>query len=81
MPIDYGTPQRIRQWRRQAVVRAALHEFSQLPQQVRDSLMESSAIVVLDVSQDLDPSDIEAVRPYVERTVCLDPGPLFEKAG
>lgn len=81
MPIDYRTPERIWQWQRQAIVRATLREFSHLPAEVRDSLAASPATLILGGSADVEARDIDVIRPYVERTVCLDLGSLLQTAG
>ncbi len=78
IPIDYGTPRHVQKWENHAIVRASLDEFSSLPQVVRDSLARSSAILILNPGDTLAERDIDAIRPFVERTLCLNLGPLLQ---
>jgi hypothetical protein len=78
MPIDYGTPRQVQKWENHAIVRASLDEFSSLPQAVRDSLARSQAILILDPNDTIAERDIDALRPYVERTLCLNLGPFVQ---
>ena len=73
MPIDHSTAGRIQKWKDRAIVHASLQELSQLPPIVQDSLLESSAILLLDIDETLEASDIEIIRPYIERKICLNP--------
>ncbi len=72
MPIDHSTAGRVQKWKDHAIVRASLQELSQLPPMVRDSLLESSAILLLNIDETLEASDIEIIRPYIERKICLN---------
>lgn len=78
MPIDYGTPRQVQKWENHAIVHASLEEFSSLPQAVRDSLAKSPAIIILDSGETIAERDVDALRPYVERTLCLNLGPFVQ---
>jgi hypothetical protein len=73
MPIDHSTAGRIQKWKDHAIVHSSLQELSQLPPMVRDSLLESSAILLLSIDETLEASHIEIIRPYIERKICLNP--------
>ncbi len=73
MPIDHSTAGRIQKWKDRAIVHASLQELSNLPSMVRDSLLESSAILLLNIDETLEASDIGIIRPYIERKICLNP--------
>ncbi|MBU1707295.1 M28 family peptidase, partial [bacterium] len=73
MPIDHSTAGRIQKWKDHAIVRASLHDLSQVPPMVRDSLLESPAILLLTIDETLEANEIEIIRPYLERKICLIP--------
>jgi hypothetical protein len=79
MPIDYNTPRHVQKWENHSIVRASVSEFSSLSQEVLDSLATSPATLILDISGNTEQRDIDALRPYVERTICLDLGTMLQK--
>ncbi|MFH1011426.1 MAG: M28 family peptidase [bacterium] len=81
MPMDYGTPLRVRKWGSHSLIQAPLQEFSRLPQAVRDSLITSPAVLLLEARDTPTIDDVKAVRPYAERTVCLSLAPLLRMSG
>ncbi|MBM3324319.1 MAG: M28 family peptidase [Calditrichaeota bacterium] len=81
MPMDYSTPLRVRKWGNRSLVHASVGEFSVLPQAMRDSLAMSPAILLLDATAKTEARDMESIRPYAERTVCLSLAPLLRMGG
>jgi hypothetical protein len=81
MPMDYATPTRVQKWGTHSLVHATIDEFSRLPEAVHDSVAMTPAVLLLDATATTQASDMEFLRPYVERTICLSLSPLIRTNG
>jgi aminopeptidase YwaD len=71
VPFDFATRDRVAQWKKQALVYTDLKDFAAAPEAVRQGLLSSDALLILEVSDTPTKEQIEAIRPGWERYVHL----------
>jgi hypothetical protein len=77
IPLDYTTPARIKDWGTQSIVTARLVDFAETPEEIRSALLESDALLFLEVEPDLTSEQLEAIRPAAQRRVHLSFGNAY----
>lgn len=77
VPLDFGTPSRIATWKDHAIVTARLADFAAVPTDIRESLLTSDALLVLEVEPDMSKEQIEAIRSGRQRQVHLNFGSSY----
>lgn len=76
VPFDFATRDRVKQWKKQALIFADLKDFAAAPADVRDGLLSSDALLVLEASSTPTQEQIDAIRPGRERYVHLSFGSI-----
>jgi hypothetical protein len=71
VPLDYNTPTRLTYWSSQAVLTTTLKEFAAAPPSVRDGLLRSDALLVLEVAEPPTLEQVDAIRAARARRVHL----------
>jgi hypothetical protein len=74
VPFDFNAAGRIERWKTQAVVTASLTAFAAAPPSVRDGLLSSDALLILDASSLPMRAEIETLLPGAARRVHLNFG-------
>jgi hypothetical protein len=74
VPFDFGAAARIEQWRDHAIVSASFREFAAAPASVREGLLLSDALLVLEVNEVPAPEQIVAISAGRARRVHLSFG-------
>jgi len=78
IPFDFSTAARIERWKTHSIVRADLAAFAAAPESVRDGLLQSDAMLVLEVSEAATREQLDALRPGRDRRVHLNFGSIPE---
>jgi aminopeptidase YwaD len=76
VPFDFASAPRIEYWKKHALVTGTLTDFAAAPQDVRDGLLKSDALLILDVNETPTATQIEAVRPGAARRVHFNFGDI-----
>ena len=76
MPFDYGVAPRIAAWGKKSIVNATLDEFSAAPESVREGLLTSDALFVLEIDNTPSADALRAVHSGRARQVHLSFGSL-----
>ncbi len=71
MPLDFGTPGRVEEWKRNSIVTATPAEILALPDDARNGLLNSDAFLFLDATSEPSMAELDAIRPYAARWVHL----------
>ena len=74
VPLDYNTPSRVARWKDQAIVLGTLQEFADSPASVRDGLLKSEAMVILEITSIPTKEQLATVYPARTRHVHLNAG-------
>ncbi|MBU1920209.1 M28 family peptidase, partial [bacterium] len=77
VPLDFGAPARISTWKDHAIVTARLADFAGIPEEIRESLLTSEALLVLEVEPDITSEQIESIRSGRQRQVHLNFGNAY----
>ncbi|MBK6909452.1 MAG: M28 family peptidase [bacterium] len=77
IPLDFKTGARVNAWGSHAIVTATLDQFAQSPAEVRDSLLTSPALVLLDVISEPTAEQLETLRNARQRYVHLNFGESY----
>ncbi len=78
IPIDYNTSPRVQRWGSQSIVTSSLAKFAEAPKEIRDSLLVSSALLLIDVDSEPTLEQIESIRASRQRYVHLNFGESFD---
>lgn len=76
MPFDYGVAPRIAAWGKKSIVNATLDEFSAAPESVREGLLTSDALFVLEIDNTPSADALRAIYSGRARQVHLSFGTL-----
>jgi hypothetical protein len=76
VPLDFNTPARVDRWGKQALVSGTLKDFAASPATIRDGLLNSAALLCLEVSETPTPPQLDAVRAGAARRLHLSFGSL-----
>jgi hypothetical protein len=74
VPLDYNAPARVARWKKQAMVVASLAEFAASPESVRQGLLNSDAMLVLEVTAIPTREQLETIMPWRQRRIHLNAG-------
>ena len=74
VPLDYNTPARVARWKEQAVVVTPLKEFAEAPVTVREGLLTSDAMLILEVTSIPTKEQLDVIYPWHARRVHLNAG-------
>lgn len=78
IPIDFNTSTRVQRWKSQGIVVASLAQFAETPQEVRDSLMASDVLLLLDAGPTPTGAQLESIRAGRQRYVHLNFGESYD---
>ncbi|RPH93491.1 M28 family peptidase [candidate division KSB1 bacterium] len=78
VPLDYTAPSRVGKWKDHALVTGALKDFAALPEAIREGLLTSDALLILDVLETPALDDVNTIRSACSRLVHLNFGFLPE---
>jgi hypothetical protein len=76
VPFDFATPSRVDYWGKQAVVNGTLRDFAAAPASIREGLLNSEAMLCLEVSETPTKEQIDAISAARERRVHLSFGSI-----
>lgn len=78
VPLDFNAAARVKRWGKQAIVTASLAQFAESPAEIRDPLLQSDALLLLDVDSLPTAEQLETIRAGRERYVHLNFGESFD---
>ena len=78
IPMDYNTSARVQRWGSQGIVTTSLAQFAESPAEIRDSLLTSDALLLIDVVSPPTAEQLETVRAGSQRYVHLNFGESFD---
>ena len=78
LPFDFTAAARIERWKAHAIIHTTLAEFVAAPGSVRDALLRSDALVVLEVPESATREQLDALRPGRDRRAHLNFGSVPE---
>ncbi|MBK6766432.1 MAG: M28 family peptidase [bacterium] len=78
VPLDFNAAARVKRWGNQAIVTATFAQFAASPAEIREPLLQSDALLLLDVDAALSPEQLDFIRPGRERYVHLNFGESFD---
>ena len=78
IPFDFAAAARIERWKTHSIVRADLADFAAAPESVREGLLQSDAMLVLEVSEAATREQLAALRAGRDRRVHLNLGSIPE---
>jgi hypothetical protein len=78
VPLDFSTPDRVKTWKKQAIVRTRIAEFSNLAPAIRDSLLVSDALIVIEMDEPASIDQYKLIYPARERLVHLNFGTSYD---
>jgi hypothetical protein len=76
VPFDFAAPKRVDEWKEHALVSTTFKSFTEAPQSVRDGLMNSDALLLLEITETPTKTQLDAVMPGKERHVHLNFGSI-----
>ena len=74
VPLDYNTPARVDAWKAQAMVVGSLKDFAASPPSVREGLLKSDAMLILEVTSVPTKEQLDTIYPARWRRVHLNAG-------
>jgi hypothetical protein len=78
IPFDFSTAARIERWKTHSIVRGDLADFTAAPESVREGLLQSDAMLVLEVPESATREQLDALRAGRDRRVHLNFGSIPE---
>ena len=74
VPLDFNAPARVGRWKEQAIVLGSFQEFAESPASVRDGLLMSDAMLILEIMSIPTKEQLETIRAGRVRRVHLNFG-------
>jgi hypothetical protein len=78
IPFDFSAAARIERWKTRSLVRGTLSDFAAAPESVRDGLLRSDALLILEVPQTPTAAEFETLRSGRDRRVHLNFGSVSQ---
>lgn len=78
IPLDYNTSPRVQRWGSQGIVTATMAQFANTPKEIRDSLLTSPSLILIDVDAAPSLEQLESIRSGRQRYVHLNFGESFD---
>ncbi|MBU0508714.1 M28 family peptidase [bacterium] len=76
VPFDFAASQRIEWWKDHAIIYTSLLDFAAAPTSVREGLLMSDALLMLEIEDSPNPEQLQSLRPGRERRVHVSFGAL-----
>lgn len=74
IPLDYSAAARVERWKGRAIVTAPLREFTELPESYRTGLLNSDALLLIEITETPDSDLLSSIHPGRARRVHLNLG-------
>jgi hypothetical protein len=78
IPMDFNTAARVQRWGKQGIVTTSLAQFAQSPEEIRDSLLTSDALLLIDVDAAPTVEQLQTIRAGRQRYVHLNFGESYD---
>lgn len=78
IPLDFNTSPRVQKWGSQGIVTASLSQFASTPAEIRDSLLVSSALLLIDITGEPTVEQLMTLHKGRQRYVHLNFGESFD---
>ncbi|MCB9365956.1 MAG: M28 family peptidase [Calditrichaeota bacterium] len=78
IPLDFNTASRVQRWGSHSIVTASLAQFAATPAEIREPLLTSDALLLLDVDSAPTAEQLETIRAGRERFVHLNFGESYD---
>lgn len=78
IPLDFNTATRVKRWETHSIVTSTLAQFAQSPENLREPLLTSDALVLLDIDSAPTEEQLETIRSGRQRFVHLNFGESYD---